>query len=251
MSLKHRLHPSLPRLPNFTDAARQLRSLCASLGLSMALALGLALGLVSLARAEGHVAPLPDPAIGNALAAKPGKETAVFAGGCFWGVEAVFLHVKGVLSSTSGYAGGSAASASYEAVSTGQTGHAEAVQVVFDPSVVSYGQLLKVFFSAAHNPTQLNYQGPDHGTQYRSAIFTTTPEQSRAATAYIKQLEAAKVFRAPIVTQVGSLPRFFTAEPYHLNYLARNMTQPYIVINDLPKLAALEKDFPKLYRKPK
>ena len=216
------------------------------------LALGLGGALtIGGAHAEGEVKPLPDPALGNALAPKAGKQVAVFAGGCFWGVEAVFLHVKGVLSSTSGYAGGSAASASYEVVSRGTTGHAESVQVEFDPAVVSYGQLLKIFFTAAHDPTQLNRQGPDYGPHYRSAIFTTSTEQQRIAEAYVKQLEAAKVYRERIVTQITPLPRFFQAEAYHIGYLARNLSQPYIVINDLPKLAALEKKFPALYRKPK
>ena len=205
--------------------------------------------LLGQACAEGQKGPLPDAKIGNALAAKSGKESAVFAGGCFWGVEAVFLHTKGVISSTSGYAGGTAPTANYEAVSAGSTQHAEAVQVVFDPSKISYGQLLKIFFAVAHNPTELNRQGPDHGPQYRSAIFTTSPEQDKAAKSYIQQLEAAKLFDRPIVTTVGPLPRFFQAEAYHLGYLARNMNQPYIVINDLPKLAALEKTFPALYRR--
>jgi peptide-methionine (S)-S-oxide reductase len=233
------------RLTSAPVWAQTIQRLLGCLTLTLC-ALGSMLGS---AFAEGQTSPLPDATIGATLAAKPGKQTAVFAGGCFWGVEAVFLHVKGVLSSTSGYAGGSAATASYPTVSGGNTGHAEAVEVVFDPAVISYGQLLKIFFSVAHDPTQLNRQGPDHGTHYRSAIFTTSPEQQRVAETYVKQLTAAKVFRQPIVTKIDPLPRFFPAEAYHQGYLARNMTQPYIVINDLPKLAALESSFPALYRK--
>jgi len=175
-------------------------------------------------------------------------QTAVFAGGCFWGVEAVFKHVNGVISSTSGYAGGSASTADYETVSGGKTGHAESVQVVFDPKRITYGQLLKVFFSVAHNPTELNRQGPDHGTQYRSAIFTTGDEQNAVAQAYVEQLKKSKVYPNPIVTQVSALPRFYPAEAYHQNYLAGHMMQPYIVFNDLPKLDALKATFPDLYR---
>jgi peptide-methionine (S)-S-oxide reductase len=172
----------------------------------------------------------------------------VFAAGCFWGVEAVFKHVNGVISSTSGYSGGSADTAVYEKVSSGTTGHAESVKVVFDPAKVSYGSLLKVLFSAAHDPTQLNRQGPDSGTQYRSAIFFTSEEQQKIARAYVDQLQAAKVYARPVVTQITPLKAFYQAEDYHLNYLARNPNQPYIVFNDLPKLAALKKLFPDLYR---
>lgn len=198
--------------------------------------------------AIGQTAPLPDPAFGNALAPKFGEQTAVFAGGCFWGIEAIFLHVKGVISSTSGYAGGTAETANYKTVGTGKTGHAEVVRVVFDPSVVSYGQLLKVFFSVAHNPTELNRQGNDVGPQYRAEIFTTTPEQASTATAYIKQLEAAKVFGKPIVTKVSALERFYPAESYHQGYVSRNINDPYVVENDLPKFEAFRTTFPRLYR---
>ncbi|MDO8414321.1 MAG: peptide-methionine (S)-S-oxide reductase MsrA [Gallionellaceae bacterium] len=177
-----------------------------------------------------------------------GRQTAVFAGGCFWGVEAVFRHTAGVLSAVSGYAGGSIANPTYEQVSSGATGHAEAVQVVYDPAKISYGQLLKIYFAVAHDPTQLNYQGPDHGTQYRSAIFTTNEEQARMARAYIAQLQAAKVYPQPIVTEVYPLPVFYPAEDYHQNYLALHPNQPYIVYNDQPKLERLRTQFPALYR---
>src|SRR5579862_1463614 len=190
---------------------------------------------------------LPDPAADVPLAKAPGAETAVFAGGCFWGVEAVFDNVKGVSKAVSGYSGGTLASPSYEQVSSGTTGHAESVSVTYDPSKVTYGQLLKVFFAVAENPTELNRQGPDSGTQYRSAIFYASPEQQRVAQAYIAQLQAAKAFRQPIVTEVTPLKAFYPAEGYHQNYLVHNPYQPYIVINDLPKLAALKKDLPALY----
>jgi peptide-methionine (S)-S-oxide reductase len=191
--------------------------------------------------------PLPAPATDLPLAKTKGLATAVFAGGCFWGIEAVFENVKGVTDSVSGYAGGSAESAKYDQVSRGSTGHAEAVRVTYDPSQVTYGQLLKVFFAVAHDPTQLNRQGPDFGTQYRSAIFFANADQQRVAQAYIKQLQAAKSFDKPIVTEVTALKAFYAAEEYHQNYLVQHMTQPYIVINDLPKLAALKKELPKLY----
>jgi len=175
-------------------------------------------------------------------------ETAVFAGGCFWGVDAVFKHVKGVVQVVSGYAGGKAPTAHYELVSTGETGHAESVEVTYDPSQVSYRQLLQVFFTVAHDPTELNRQGPDVGSQYRSAIFFKSDEQRKAAEAYIAELSHTHLFSKPIVTQVAPLDRFFPAEAYHQNYLAQHMTQPYIVYNDLPKLDRLEKTFPALYR---
>ena len=175
---------------------------------------------------------VPDPANDSALATVKSQEIAVFAGGCFWGVEAVFEHVKGVINSESGYSGGSSATAQYETVSSGRTGHAESVRVTYDPSQVSYGQLLKVFFSVAHDPTELNRQGPDVGTQYRSAIFYGNAEQKRVAQAYIEQLNQAKVFPRPIVTQVVPLEAFYKAEAYHQDYLAHHPDQPYIVIND-------------------
>lgn len=176
------------------------------------------------------------------------QQTAVFAGGCFWGVDAVFKHVKGVGRVLSGYAGGPASTAQYETVSTGTTGHAESVEVTYDPSQVSYNDLLKVFFYAAHDPTELNQQGPDEGTQYRSAIFYTDADQKKAADAYIAQLDREKAFSEPIVTQVVPLKGFYPAESYHQNYLERHPDNPYIVINDLPKLELLRQKFPRLYK---
>jgi peptide-methionine (S)-S-oxide reductase len=204
----------------------------------------MAFALVLAACAQA--ASLPNAKVDTALAPGP-SQTIVFAGGCFWGVQAVFKHVKGVTKSTSGYSGGLAATAVYEVVSTGVTGHAESVQVVYDPSKVTLGQLLKVFFSVAHDPTQLNYQGPDHGTQYRSAIFFATPEQQRVAQSYIAQLQTARVFSGPIVTEVTRLNAFYAAEAYHQDYAERHPDQPYIAQNDLPKLAALKGQFPELY----
>jgi peptide-methionine (S)-S-oxide reductase len=196
--------------------------------------------------AESAVA-LPPPTLDLPASSANGPQTAVFAGGCFWGVEAVFRHVKGVTSAVSGYAGGAAKTADYESVSSGTTGHAESVKVTFDPAQVTYGQLLTVFFSVAHDPTQLNRQGPDYGTQYRSAIFTTSDEQKRVAQAYVAQLDKAHAFGRPIVTEIVALPAFYPAEAYHQNYLALHPTQPYIVFNDLPKLANLKTQFPGLY----
>ncbi len=191
--------------------------------------------------------PSPVPAL-EVASTSVTEDTAVFAGGCFWGVEAVFDHVKGVKSAVSGYAGGNVANPSYEQVSTGDTGHAESVEVIYDPSQVSYGKLLQIFFSVAHDPTQLNRQGPDHGTQYRSAIFYNTPQQQQAAESYIKQLTAAKTFSRPLVTQVTRLHGFNRAEEYHQHYLEKNPNQLYIVINDRPKVAALKKEFPDVYQ---
>ncbi|HEV7395085.1 MAG TPA: peptide-methionine (S)-S-oxide reductase MsrA [Pyrinomonadaceae bacterium] len=191
---------------------------------------------------------IPDPNTDSSLVKEKGHEVAVFAGGCFWGIEAVFEHVKGVTSAESGYAGGSAGTAQYETVSSGQTGHAESVRVNFDPSQVSYGQLLKVFFSVAHDPTELNRQGPDVGTQYRSAIFYANEEQKRVALAYIKQLNDAKVFSRPIVTQVVPLEAFYEAEAYHQDYLVNHPNEPYIVYNDLPKVENLKKQLPELFK---
>lgn len=205
------------------------------------------LGLVQACGAPADATTLPMPATDIPAASVKGQQTAVFAGGCFWGVEAVFRHVKGVSSAVSGYAGGAAKTADYEMVSTGTTGHAESVKVTYDPAQVSYGELLRIFFSVAHDPTQLNRQGPDVGTQYRSAIFATSDEQKRVAQAYIDQLGQAKVFGGPIVTEVVALPAFYPAEAYHQNYLALHPTQPYIVFNDLPKLAALKQQFPDRY----
>jgi peptide-methionine (S)-S-oxide reductase len=190
----------------------------------------------------------PDPAVDAPLATTKGEQTAVFAGGCFWGVQAVFQHVKGVNSATSGYSGGNADTAQYETVESGETGHAESVRVKFDPSKVTYGQLLKVFFAIAHNPTELNRQGPDSGTQYRSVIFYANEEQKRIAEAYIRQLNLAHVFKSPIVTEIAQFKAFYPAEDYHQNYATLHPDNPYIVANDLPKVANLRKEFPVLYR---
>jgi peptide-methionine (S)-S-oxide reductase len=192
---------------------------------------------------------LPDPVVDSTPTTKSGTETAVVAGGCFWGIQAVFQHVKGVKSATSGYSGGSSNAAAYEDVSTGETGHAESVQITFDPSQVSYGQLLKVFFSVAHDPTQLDRQGPDTGSQYRSAIFYANDEQKRIAEAYIAQLSQAKSFSRPIVTQVVPLKQFYAAEAYHQNYATLHPDDPYIAINDAPKVEHLRQQFPGLYKK--
>ena len=191
---------------------------------------------------------LPAPIVDAPLAVQKGEQSAVFSGGCFWGVQAVFQHVKGVGNATSGYSGGSAGTADYETVSTGRTGHAESVKVTFDPSQVSYGQLLKVFFSVAHDPTQLNRQGPDEGSQYRSVIFYTSDEQKHIAEAYIAQLQQAKVFSRPIVTEVVPLKAFYPAEAYHQNYATLHPNQPYIAINDAPKVVHLRQQFPELYK---
>jgi peptide-methionine (S)-S-oxide reductase len=198
--------------------------------------------------ANASVTTIPNPVLDEPLASVKGEKTAVLAGGCFWGVDAVFKHVKGVIKVTSGYSGGSADKAQYETVSTGQTGHAESVRIVYDPSKISYGQLLKVFFAVAHDPTELNRQGPDTGTQYRSAIFYGNEEQKRIAEAYIDQLNKAKVFPAPIVTKVTALQSFYEAEGYHQNYLAQHPSEPYIVFNDLPKIENLRKQLPDLYK---
>jgi peptide-methionine (S)-S-oxide reductase len=188
----------------------------------------------------------PNRSLQIATGAK-GEQTAVFAGGCFWGVEAVFEHVKGVKNATSGYSGGSKETADYEAVSNGETEHAEAVKITFDASQVSFEQLLEIFFSVAHDPTEINRQGPDTGTQYRSAIFYSNDEQKRIAETYIAKLTEAKTFSKPIATQVAALDAYYPAEEYHQDYLARNPDQPYIVMHDQPKLENLRKRFPELY----
>jgi len=204
-------------------------------------------GVLSTTLAQAQAAEVPDFS-GRLPAPAAGQQTAVLAGGCFWGVDAVFKHVKGVSGVVSGYAGGELAAPSYEAVSQGTTGHAEAVSISYDPARISYSQLLKVFFSVAHDPTQLNRQGPDRGTQYRSAIFYANEAQKEQAVSYIDQLNKARVFPAPIVTQVAPLKQFYPAEAYHQNYLALHPYQPYIVVNDMPKLQELRKRFPTLYQ---
>lgn len=198
---------------------------------------------------ETPKAPFPAPAVDETLAPAKSHETAVLAGGCFWGVQAVFEHLKGVKSVTSGYSGGLVKSPSYESVSTGLTGHAESVSITYDPSKITYGQLLMIFFSVAHDPTQLNRQGPDTGSQYRSEIFYSSEEQKRIAEAYIAQLKAAKVYSRPIVTKVEPFKAFYAAEAYHQDFLRNNPENPYIVYNDLPKLENLKKDFPEFYKK--
>ena len=207
-----------------------------------------AIGLNNARAAEKAVA-LPNPAIDSVRAGNSSTETAVLAGGCFWGIQAVFQHLKGVSSATSGYSGGAARTAEYEVVSTGETGHAESVQIKFDPAQISYGQLLKVFFSVAHDPTQLNRQGPDTGSQYRSVIFYANDEQKRIAQAYITQLNKANVFPNPIVTQLTPLKAFYAAEGYHQNYATLHPDNPYIAINDAPKVEHLRQQFPELYKK--
>jgi peptide-methionine (S)-S-oxide reductase len=196
--------------------------------------------------AEVNVA-IPAPSVDNPKASGP-PQTAVIAGGCFWGVQGVFEHVRGVKKVLSGYAGGEKSTAQYEVVSSGRTGHAESVQIVFDPKEVSYGELLQVYFSVAHDPTQLNRQGPDTGTQYRSNIFYSDEPQKKIAEAYIAQLDKAKIFNRPIVTRVDPLKGFYAAEDYHQDYLIKNPQQPYIVINDIPKIQNLKKVFPAYYR---
>jgi peptide-methionine (S)-S-oxide reductase len=206
---------------------------------------GLAIRNHSAAAEGAHVLPMP------AVDLPPGQETSavvVLAGGCFWGVQGVFQHVKGVTSAVSGYAGGEKKTADYEAVSTGRTGHAESVQVTYDPRQISYGRLLQIFFSVAHDPTELNRQGPDSGPQYRSAIFSTSAEQAAVAKAYIAQLDLARAFKKPIVTKIDPDRAFYPAEAYHQDYLTRNPRNPYIAFNDLPKIDDLKRVFADLYR---
>ncbi len=197
--------------------------------------------------ANDKAAAVPNPAVDTPIATSKAQQTGVVAGGCFWGIQAVFQHVKGVINATSGYSGGAANTAEYELVSTGDTGHAESVKITYDPSQITYGELLRVFFSVAHDPTQLNRQGPDSGTQYRSVIFYNSDEQKRIAEAYIAQIDKAKVFPSPIVTQVVPLKAFYAAEAYHQNYAAQHPSNPYIVYNDAPKVAHLRQQFPDLY----
>jgi peptide-methionine (S)-S-oxide reductase len=192
---------------------------------------------------------VPDPAVDEKLAATKGKAAAIFAGGCFWCTEAVFEEVKGVKSVVSGYSGGTKETAVYQVVGSGRTDHAEAIEITYDPSVITYGQLLKIFFAVAHDPTQKDRQGPDWGRQYRSHIFTATPEQEKIARAYIAQLDAAKAFDKPIATLVSPLTKFYVAEGYHQDYVANNPTYPYVVVNSLPKVAKLKKTFPELLKK--
>jgi peptide-methionine (S)-S-oxide reductase len=213
---------------------------------STTLLLGFALCLLSCT-ARAAKAPIPAPATDIPLATTSGQQTAVFAGGCFWGTQAVFERVKGVLKTTAGYAGGSKATATYDQVTTETTGHAESVEVVYDPSKITYGQLLRIFFSVAHDPTELNRQGPDVGTSYRSSIFYSNDEQRRIASTYIAQLDAAKVFPKPIVTEVTPLKGFYRAEDYHQDYALHHPENPYILVCDRPKIGALKEQFPDLF----
>jgi peptide-methionine (S)-S-oxide reductase len=217
---------------------------------------GAALGVVVFGAAATLVAHaaepavvIPPPALDPPAPAGSGPQKIVLAGGCFWGMQAVYEHTKGVTQALSGYAGGPADKAHYEMVSTGTTGHAESEQVTYDPQKISLGKILQIYFSVAHNPTELNYQGPDEGTQYRSEIFYANPEQKRVAEAYIAQLQKAHVFSAPIVTKVGKLPAFYPAETYHQDFAVLHPDYPYIVFNDLPKVENLKRLFPDYYRK--
>jgi peptide-methionine (S)-S-oxide reductase len=217
------------------------------LGLLAAIVLGVAASFqLSSPIAAEQPRALPAPLVDEQTGAA--SEVAVFAGGCFWGVQGVFQHVKGVTNAVSGYSGGDKSTAEYETVSSGTTGHAESVKVSFNPSEVSYGRLLQIYFSVAHNPTELNRQGPDTGTQYRSEIFAASPDQARIAKSYIAQLDKAGAFGAPIVTQISALKGFYPAEGYHQDFLTLNQTYPYIAINDLPKVEALKQMFPDSYR---
>lgn len=209
--------------------------------MTLRIAASLLLGALTLMAAN-----FPDPVVDDKNL--KGKQTAVLAGGCFWCVEAVFQQIEGVEKVVSGYSGGDASTANYETVCTGTTGHAESVQITFDPQKISYGQLLKVFFDVAHDPTQLNRQGPDHGTQYRSAIFYSNPEQKKIAEAYIKQLDDAKVFRSPIVTQVVPLKAFYPGEGYHQNYCNRNPRNPYVQAVAMPKVEKVKEKLPELVK---
>ncbi len=211
------------------------------------LSFGLTIILVACTANAAPKMPIPPAAMDASLAAVSGKQTAVFAGGCFWGTQSVFERVKGVVKTTAGYAGGSSSTATYDQVTTETTGHAESVEVVYDPAKITYGQLLRIYFSVAHDPTQLNRQGPDVGPSYRSAIFYSNDEQKRIADAYIKQLDAAKIFPAAIVTQVTPLKGFYRAEDYHQDYALKHPDNPYILVCDRPKIQALKEQFPELF----
>ncbi len=236
---------SMPRWIHLPPWKRRAISAAASVAALLVLA-GYGLHGPAAASAESARA-VPPPAIDEA-ASPATREAAVFAGGCFWGVQGVFQHVSGVTNAVSGYAGGEAKTAHYDVVSSGGTGHAEAVRITYNPQKISYGRLLQIYFSVAHDPTQLNRQGPDRGTQYRSAIFPTDAEQARVAQAYIDQINRAKVFPEPVVTRIEPDKTFYPAETYHQNYLTLHPDNPYIVINDLPKITELKRFFPELYR---
>jgi peptide-methionine (S)-S-oxide reductase len=235
--------------PNFALANPLIRRLVILSLATVASAYGL-IHLISATSSSSSTttAIFPDPAVDISTTSTGTEQTAVFAGGCFWGMEGVFEHVKGVSGVVTGYAGGSAESAHYNAVSSGITAHAESVEVTYDPSQVSYGQLLKIYFAVAHDPTQLNRQGPDVGEQYRSAIFFANDEQKQVAQAYINQLNQANIFDRPIVTQLTPLDRFYAAEDYHQNFIDRNPYNPYVIIHDLPQIAQLQQQFPEMYQ---
>jgi peptide-methionine (S)-S-oxide reductase len=226
-----------PKRPLFFRTSLALTALLMTVGL----------GAVATSSSAEKAAVVPSPAV-DEMSKQESSATAVFAGGCFWGVQGVFQHVKGVTSAVSGYAGGDKATAHYQLVGSGTTGHAESVRVIYDPRQISYGRLLQVYFSVAHDGTEVNRQGPDIGTQYRSAIFPANAEQAKVAEAYIAQLNAARVFDAPLVTTIEPGKSFYPAEDYHQDFLSRNPTYPYIAINDLPKIANLKRFFPELYR---
>ena len=223
--------------PSFTSALKVLALSIAAVGVT----------LLEVLPADAAKPAVPPPVTDASLATTSGQQAVVLSGGCFWGVQAVFQHVKGVISARSGYSGGERRTADYETVSTGRTGHAESVRVVFDPSQVTYGQLLHVFFSVAHDPTELNRQGPDEGPQYRSMVFFTTEEQEKITKAYITQLDDAHVFKHKIVTEVAPLKAFYEAEAYHQDYATHHPESPYIQYNDLPKVDHLKKQFPELW----
>ncbi|QCI64008.1 peptide-methionine (S)-S-oxide reductase MsrA [Phreatobacter stygius] len=235
------MHPSLPKSFSIRVVSGVRR-----VGFAVALLLaGTGLSLPSSAAAGGRVIPQP---VQDEAAGRSATAVAVFAGGCFWGVQGVFQHVEGVSNAVSGYAGGDQATASYDRVVSGRTGHAEAVRISYDPAKISYGRLLQIYFSVAHDPTELDRQGPDVGPQYRSAIFPVNAEQARVAKAYIAQLDQARVFGSAIVTRIEPDRAFYPAEAYHQDFMTRNPRHPYIVINDLPKIADLKRHFPGIYR---
>lgn len=227
-------------------ARRWVRSPGARIASALAVAIG-ALAWHGMANSVEEATKIPAPTVDEHVAATH-SETAVFAGGCFWGVQGVFQHVRGVTQVTSGYSGGAADTAQYETVSGGDTGHAESVRITYNPTQITYGRLLQIFFSVAHNPTELDYQGPDHGTQYRSAVFAVDADQRHVAEAYIAQLNAAHAYAQPVVTRVEAFKGFYPAESYHQNYLTLHPDQPYIAINDLPKVGYLKQMFPAVYR---
>jgi peptide-methionine (S)-S-oxide reductase len=230
------------------EAGPMARSLVSFRYAALALLLAAGAGLIGSVSAKEAARAIPAPALDESSEQKHTSEVAVLAGGRFWGVQGVFQHVKGVTSAVSGYTGGDKATAHYRLVGSGSTGHAESVRVAFDPRSVSYGRILQIYFSIAHDPTELNRQGPDTGTQYRSAIFPTSSEQAKVANAYIAQLNGAHVFNPPVVTKIEPDRSFYPAEAYHQDFLARNPTYPYIAINDLPKVERLKRLFPDSYR---